>query len=101
MNIQEKVEAYLGKPVAQASNKEIYDGLLTVVQEMAAEKERTDSKKKLYYISAEFLIGTERTSARSRKQSRSRHSETADSDVLQHVSSIPLPHSDLPGTESG
>ena len=57
MNIQEKVEAYLGKPIAQASNKEIYDGLLTVVQEMAAEKERTDSKKKLYYISAEFLIG--------------------------------------------
>ena len=57
MNIQEKVEAYLGKPVTQASNKEIYDGLLTVVQEMAAEKERTDSKKKLYYISAEFLIG--------------------------------------------
>ena len=57
MNIQEKVEAYLGKPVAQASNKEIYDGLLTVVQELAAEKERTDSKKKLYYISAEFLIG--------------------------------------------
>ena len=57
MNIQEKLEAYLGKPVAQASNKEIYDGLLTIVQEMAAEKERTDSKKKLYYISAEFLIG--------------------------------------------
>jgi len=27
------------------------------VQEMAGEKERTDSKKKLYYISAEFLIG--------------------------------------------
>ncbi|HIX62930.1 MAG TPA: glycogen/starch/alpha-glucan phosphorylase [Candidatus Mediterraneibacter colneyensis] len=57
MNIQEKVESYLGKPVAQASDKEIYDGLLTVVQEMAAERERTDSKKKLYYISAEFLIG--------------------------------------------
>ena len=116
MNIQEKVEAYLGKPVAQASNKEIYDGLLTVVQEMAAEKERTDSKKKLYYISAEFLIGkllsnnminlgiyqevTERTSARSRKQSRSRHSETADSDVLQHVSSIPLQRLDSQETES-
>lgn len=28
-----------------------------MVQEMAGEKERTDSKKKLYYISAEFLIG--------------------------------------------
>lgn len=57
MNIQEKVEAYLGKPVAQASDREIYDSLLSLVQEMAAEKERADSKKKLYYISAEFLIG--------------------------------------------
>ena len=28
-----------------------------MVQEMAGEKERTDTKKKLYYISAEFLIG--------------------------------------------
>lgn len=57
MNIQEKVEAYLGKPVAQASDREIYDSLLSLVQEMAAEKECADSKKKLYYISAEFLIG--------------------------------------------
>ena len=57
MKIQARLEAYLGKPVAQASNEEIYNGLLMIVQGMAAEKERTDSKKKLYYISAEFLIG--------------------------------------------
>ena len=57
MNIQEKLQKYLGKSVADASNEEIYHALLTIVQEMAAEKERTDSKKKLYYISAEFLIG--------------------------------------------
>ena len=57
MKIQARLEAYLGKPVAQASNEEIYNGLLMIVQDMAAEKERTDSKKKLYYISAEFLIG--------------------------------------------
>ena len=57
MSIQEKVENYLGKTVADASNEEIYGALLAAVQEMAAEKERTDSKKKLYYISAEFLIG--------------------------------------------
>ena len=57
MKIQERLEAYLGKTVSQASNEEIYNGLLTIVQDMAAEKERTDSKKKLYYISAEFLIG--------------------------------------------
>ena len=57
MNIQERLETYLGKPVSQASNEEIYGGLLTIVQDMASEKERTDSKKKVYYISAEFLIG--------------------------------------------
>ena len=57
MNIQEKMEKYLGKTVAQADNEEIYHALLNIVQEMAAERERTDSKKKVYYISAEFLIG--------------------------------------------
>ncbi len=57
MNIQEKLKQILGKEIAQASNEEIYHALLTIVQELAAAKERTDSKKKLYYISAEFLIG--------------------------------------------
>ena len=57
MNIQETLQRKLGKEIAQASNEEIYGALLSMVQEMAGEKERTDSKKKLYYISAEFLIG--------------------------------------------
>ena len=57
MNIQEKLKQILGKEIAQATNEEIYHALLTIVQELAAAKERTDSKKKLYYISAEFLIG--------------------------------------------
>ena len=57
MNIQTTLQEKLGKEIAQASNEEIYDTLLSMVQEMAGEKERTDSKKKLYYISAEFLIG--------------------------------------------
>ena len=57
MNMQEKLDQILGKEISQASNEEIYDALLTIVQEMASKKERTDSKKKLYYISAEFLIG--------------------------------------------
>ena len=57
MNLQEKLTQKLGKGIAEATEKEIYDALLAIVQEMAAEKERTDSKKKLYYISAEFLIG--------------------------------------------
>ena len=57
MYIQTTLQEKLGKEIAQASNEEIYDALLSMVQEMAGEKERTDSKKKLYYISAEFLIG--------------------------------------------
>ena len=57
MNIQETLQQKLGKEIAQASNEEIYGALLSMVQEMAGEKERTDSKKKLYYISAEFFIG--------------------------------------------
>ncbi len=55
--LQEILTGLLGKEIAQASNEEIYDALLSMVQEMAAQKESAESKKKLYYISAEFLIG--------------------------------------------
>ncbi len=57
MHIQETLPRYLGKSVSEASNKEIYHALLALVQEAAAGKKAADSKKKLYYISAEFLIG--------------------------------------------
>ncbi len=55
--LQETLTGLLGKEIAQASNEEIYDALLSMVQEMAAQKESAERKKKLYYISAEFLIG--------------------------------------------
>ena len=35
MNMQEKLDQILGKEISQASNEEIYDALLTIVQEMA------------------------------------------------------------------
>ena len=38
-------------------NQEIYYALLDFTQKLAQKKERNESKKKLYYISAEFLIG--------------------------------------------
>lgn len=56
-HLQKTITEILGKEIAQATNEEIYDALLVMVQKMAAEKEHTESKKKLYYISAEFLIG--------------------------------------------
>ena len=57
MKIQEVLQQKLGKSVDMASNTEIYYALLSVVQEMAKEKEAPSTKKKIYYISAEFLIG--------------------------------------------
>ena len=56
-HLQKTITEILGKEIAQATNEEIYNALLVMVQKMAAEKEHTESKKKLYYISAEFLIG--------------------------------------------
>ena len=38
MNIQTTLQEKLGKKIAQASNEEIYDALLSMVQEMAGEK---------------------------------------------------------------
>ena len=57
MTIQNKLENILGKSIKNSTNEEIYNALLTIVQDMANKKEKNDSKKKVYYISAEFLIG--------------------------------------------
>ena len=38
-------------------NRDIYYALLDFTQKLATEKVSNESKKKLYYISAEFLIG--------------------------------------------
>ena len=57
MELQKKIEGYLGKAVNGASNKEIYYALLKLVKEMCKDKEPNKGNKKIYYISAEFLIG--------------------------------------------
>lgn len=55
--ISELVKAEYNKTIAECSNAEIYRVLLTKVNSMAEQKQGASSKKKLYYISAEFLIG--------------------------------------------
>lgn len=57
MHIKELLPQYLGKSISDASNSEIYQALLAIVQDLASKKEQLEDKKKLYYISAEFLIG--------------------------------------------
>lgn len=56
-SLEQKIAKFCGKDLALCSDKELYTGLLHLVQSMAEEKESGEGKKKLYYISAEFLIG--------------------------------------------
>lgn len=53
---REAVKAYQ-KNLEECSNKELYDLLLELVQQEAEKRESNAGKKKLYYVSAEFLIG--------------------------------------------
>ena len=57
MKLEMLVSEKLGKAISESSNQEIYQALMTVVQDMAEQKESNEGKKKVYYVSAEFLIG--------------------------------------------
>lgn len=57
MNLQEIVTKKYNKGIADCSNEELYFALLEMTKVMAEKKENHNGKKKLYYISAEFLIG--------------------------------------------
>lgn len=57
MKLQEIVAQRYKKEISQCSNEELYYALLEMTKGMAKEKESSEGKRKLYYISAEFLIG--------------------------------------------
>lgn len=57
MNLSEIIKSEYNKSISECTNEEIYNALLTLVKIMAEGKQHKNSKKKLYYISAEFLIG--------------------------------------------
>ena len=52
-----QVNALYGKDLEACTNEEIYYALLNVTKEMIGEKPVINGEKKVYYISAEFLIG--------------------------------------------
>lgn len=52
-----KVKDTFGTDPGHVTNEQIYVALLELVKEEAEKKVTTEGKKKLYYISAEFLIG--------------------------------------------
>lgn len=57
MKLSQYVTANYGKSIANCTNEELYHALLNLVQTEAKNRESSQGKKKLYYISAEFLIG--------------------------------------------
>ena len=118
MSIAEICNKMYGKTIRECSNEQVYTALLALVKKVteerkeAQERQEKENGKKVYYISAEFLIGKllsnnlinlglyEQVSQelekngknKSKKPSRSRHLEMADWDGWQRAFWIPLPH---------
>lgn len=57
LTLETYVQNLYQKSLAEASNEELYLALLNYTKEASSKKPVNTSKKKLYYISAEFLIG--------------------------------------------
>lgn len=55
--LKEELTLLLHKPLSEASDEELYLALLTYVQQRSESKREPVRGRKLYYISAEFLIG--------------------------------------------
>ncbi len=57
MTLSKIVSLKYNKTIEKCSNEEVYSALLDMCKLMSEDKVSNDGKKKLYYISAEFLIG--------------------------------------------
>ena len=57
MDLKQTLETSLQKHICEASDEELYHACLDLVSSMAQKLPAPEGDKKLYYISAEFLIG--------------------------------------------
>ena len=57
MNFTETLQSLTGKPLSACTNQELYLALLELVRRKSADRVQPVTGRKLYYISAEFLIG--------------------------------------------
>ena len=55
--LETMIQNMFHKDCAACTDQEVYEALLTYIKEQLAAKGYHDGKKKIYYISAEFLIG--------------------------------------------
>lgn len=110
-NLEKLIYDLYKKNARQCTNEEIYNALLIYTKNQLFEKGYHNGKKKIYYISAEFLIGKllsnnlinlgiyddvaaflkrmEKPSLTSKKLNRNHLLETVVLDVWQHASWIP------------
>ena len=57
MSFTETLQGLTGKPLVDCTNQELYLALLELVRQKSADRVQPVTGRKLYYISAEFLIG--------------------------------------------
>ena len=55
--LEEQTQSGYGKSVAECNDAQLYYSLLQLSKKLMAVSERIEGEKKIYYISAEFLIG--------------------------------------------
>ena len=107
INLIELAEQSFGTSLEQLDDRRIYKLLVKLVQERSAARPLNNGKKKLYYISAEFLIGKllinnmidlgiydevkDQLTTRSRSSRSSRRSATAAWAAWPRASWIPSP----------
>jgi len=57
MNVKQELEKRLNTTIDKADNAAIYYALLSMTKDLCKQKEANNGDRKVYYISAEFLIG--------------------------------------------
>lgn len=57
MSLEYRLKEILGKEIAEATDGEVYTALLNITKEKMKGMKHNEGERKLYYISAEFLIG--------------------------------------------
>lgn len=57
MELEKTVRRMYDRPISECSNEELFIALLDYTKELMANKGVNQGKKKIYYISSEFLIG--------------------------------------------
>ena len=57
MNLKEELTSLLKQPISRSTDQQLYEAVVALVKNRNAEIPAVTGDKKLYYISAEFLIG--------------------------------------------